>query len=57
MSPLALLWRELLGFLGALNRLLLTPSHHRVHHARNPRYIDTSFCNLLNIWDRLFGRL
>lgn len=39
---------------GFLNRLMLTPSHHRVHHARNPLYIDTNFCNLLNIWDRVF---
>ena len=40
---------------GFLNKILLTPSHHRVHHARNPLYIDTNFCNLLNIWDRVFG--
>ena len=40
------------GFVG---RLILTPSHHRVHHARNPVYMDTNFCNLLNIWDRAFG--
>jgi len=39
------------GFLG---KFILTPSHHRVHHARNPLYMDTNFCNLLNIWDRLF---
>jgi sterol desaturase/sphingolipid hydroxylase (fatty acid hydroxylase superfamily) len=39
---------------GFLNRIMLTPSHHRVHHARNPLYIDTNFCNLLNIWDRVF---
>ncbi|RFM27830.1 sterol desaturase family protein [Deminuibacter soli] len=39
------------GFIG---RLILTPSHHRVHHARNPLYMDTNFCNLLNIWDRVF---
>ncbi|MGC1547496.1 MAG: sterol desaturase family protein [Rhodanobacter sp.] len=43
------------GRLGALNRLILTPSHHRVHHARNVLYMDTNFCNLLNIWDRVFG--
>jgi sterol desaturase/sphingolipid hydroxylase (fatty acid hydroxylase superfamily) len=42
------------GRLGVLGRLILTPSHHRVHHARNPLYIDTNFCNLLNIWDRVF---
>ncbi|HTR29661.1 MAG TPA: sterol desaturase family protein [Puia sp.] len=40
--------------MGALGRMILTPSHHRVHHARNPLYIDTNFCNLLNIWDRVF---
>jgi sterol desaturase/sphingolipid hydroxylase (fatty acid hydroxylase superfamily) len=39
------------GFLG---KLILTPSHHRVHHARNPLYMDTNFCNLLNVWDRVF---
>ncbi|HLX91626.1 MAG TPA: sterol desaturase family protein [Puia sp.] len=42
------------GRLGLMNRFILTPSHHRVHHARNPAYMDTNFCNLLNIWDRLF---
>ena len=40
---------------GFLNKILLTPSHHRVHHARNPLYLDTNYCNLLNIWDRIFG--
>jgi sterol desaturase/sphingolipid hydroxylase (fatty acid hydroxylase superfamily) len=42
------------GRLGFLQNILLTPSHHRVHHARNPLYMDTNFCNLLNIWDRVF---
>jgi sterol desaturase/sphingolipid hydroxylase (fatty acid hydroxylase superfamily) len=42
------------GRLGFLNKIILTPSHHRVHHARNPLYIDTNFCNLLNIWDKVF---
>jgi sterol desaturase/sphingolipid hydroxylase (fatty acid hydroxylase superfamily) len=45
------------GRMGFLNRIILTPSHHRVHHARNPLYMDTNFCNLLNIWDRVFGTL
>ena len=40
---------------GFLNKIVLTPSHHRVHHARNPLYLDTNYCNLLNIWDRIFG--
>ena len=43
------------GRFGFLNKIMLTPSHHRVHHARNPLYMDTNFCNLLNIWDRIFG--
>ena len=42
------------GRLGFLNKIILTPSHHRVHHAKNPLYMDTNFCNLLNIWDRVF---
>lgn len=45
------------GRMGFLNKFILTPSHHRVHHARNPLYMDTNFCNLLNIWDRAFGTL
>eukprot|EP01027_Heterolobosea_sp_BB2_P022111 GEZU01032523.1.p1 GENE.GEZU01032523.1~~GEZU01032523.1.p1 ORF type:complete len:331 (-),score=81.04 GEZU01032523.1:86-1078(-) len=32
-----------------------TPSHHRVHHARNPKYIDKNFAGMLIIWDRIFG--
>ena len=40
--------------LGFLNKYILTPSHHRVHHAKNPLYMDTNFCNLLNIWDHIF---
>ena len=43
------------GKMGFLQKFILTPSHHRVHHAKNPLYMDTNFCNLLNIWDRVFG--
>lgn len=43
------------GRMGKMEKLILTPAHHRLHHSRNPYYIDTNFCNLLNIWDRLFG--
>ena len=32
-----------------------TPSHHRVHHARNPRYLDANYAGILIIWDRIFG--
>jgi sterol desaturase/sphingolipid hydroxylase (fatty acid hydroxylase superfamily) len=43
------------GRLGFLEKLILTPSHHRVHHASNDLYMDTNFCSIINIWDRLFG--
>jgi len=43
------------GRMGFLNKIILTPSHHRVHHAKNPLYMDTNFCNLLLIWDKVFG--
>ncbi|MGC4023052.1 MAG: sterol desaturase family protein [Cyclobacteriaceae bacterium] len=39
---------------GFLEKFILTPSHHRVHHAKNPLYMDTNFCNLLNVWDLVF---
>jgi sterol desaturase/sphingolipid hydroxylase (fatty acid hydroxylase superfamily) len=32
-----------------------TPSHHRVHHGNNPRYLDTNYAGVLIIWDRLLG--
>ena len=41
--------------LGILERVLITPSNHRVHHAQNSRYIDKNYGGLLIIWDRLFG--
>ncbi|MFW7379626.1 MAG: sterol desaturase family protein [Oligoflexus sp.] len=34
---------------------LNTPSHHRVHHGRNPQYIDKNYAGAFIIWDRLFG--
>ena len=43
------------GKLGVLEYVLNTPSHHRVHHGRNPQYIDKNHGNVLIIWDRLFG--
>jgi sterol desaturase/sphingolipid hydroxylase (fatty acid hydroxylase superfamily) len=43
------------GRLGPLEHLLSTPSNHRVHHARNPRYLDRNFGGVLILWDRLFG--
>lgn len=32
-----------------------TPSHHRVHHATNPRYLDKNYAGVFIVWDRLFG--
>ena len=40
---------------GPLENILNTPSHHRVHHGSNPRYIDRNHGGTLIIWDRLFG--
>lgn len=35
--------------------IMNTPSHHRVHHATNPRYLDANYAGTLIIWDRMFG--
>ncbi len=32
-----------------------TPSHHRVHHATNPRYLDKNYAGIFIIWDKMFG--
>jgi hypothetical protein len=32
-----------------------TPSHHRVHHATNPQYLDRNHAGILIIWDKMFG--
>ena len=45
------------GRLGFLKYFLITPSHHRVHHAKNPLYMDTNFCTFLPFWDWMFGTL
>lgn len=41
--------------LGWLEYVLVTPSHHRVHHASNPRYLDKNMGMCLIVWDKLFG--
>jgi sterol desaturase/sphingolipid hydroxylase (fatty acid hydroxylase superfamily) len=41
--------------LGWLEYILNTPSHHRVHHGINPKYIDKNHGGALIIWDRMFG--
>ncbi|HEX5724752.1 MAG TPA: sterol desaturase family protein [Longimicrobiaceae bacterium] len=45
-----------IGRLGRLTELVFnTPSHHRVHHGRNPKYLDRNHAGVFIVWDRLFG--
>jgi sterol desaturase/sphingolipid hydroxylase (fatty acid hydroxylase superfamily) len=46
---------EAVDKLGPLEWVLNTPSHHRVHHGSNPRYLDKNYGGILIVWDRLFG--
>ena len=46
---------RLIGRLGPLEWVFNTPSHHRVHHGTEPKYIDKNHGGTLIIWDRLFG--
>ena len=46
---------ELVPRLGPLEWLLNTPSHHRVHHATNPAYLDRNYGGVLIVFDRMFG--
>ena len=46
---------QAVGKLGWLEHVFNTPSHHRVHHARNPKYIDRNYAGVLIVWDKLFG--
>lgn len=41
--------------LGWLEKVFITPSHHRVHHLNEKRYADTNYGGTFLIWDRLFG--
>ncbi len=41
--------------LGWADRVFVTPSNHRVHHAQNDRYLDRNYGGILIVWDRLFG--
>jgi hypothetical protein len=45
------------GRLGILQHLVITPAHHRVHHAKNSLYLDTNFANVLPVWDWIMGTL
>lgn len=44
-----------IGKLGFLEKIIVTPSHHRVHHAINPIYLDKNHGQIFIIWDKLFG--
>lgn len=46
---------RLIGKLGILEYILVTPSHHRVHHASNEKYLDKNYGDVFIIWDKLFG--
>lgn len=46
---------RLIGKLGILEYILVTPSHHRVHHASDEKYLDKNYGDVLIIWDKLFG--
>ena len=46
---------DLIRKMGWLEYVLVTPSHHRVHHASNPKYLDKNMGMFLIVWDQLFG--
>ena len=50
-----LIHTKTVGKLGFLEWFLSTPSHHRVHHASNVKYLDKNMGMVFIIWDRLFG--
>ena len=41
--------------MGFLEKIIVTPSHHRVHHAINPEYLDKNLSQIFIFWDKLFG--
>ena len=46
---------RLIDTMGWLEKIIVTPSHHRVHHAINSQYIDKNYGQILIIWDKMFG--
>lgn len=44
-----------IGKMGFLEKIIVTPSHHRVHHAINPEYIDKNYSQVFIFWDKWFG--
>ena len=47
--------REIDRLPGPVERVMNTPSHHRVHHGLNPQYRDKNYAGVFIVWDRLFG--
>jgi alkylglycerol monooxygenase len=41
--------------MGFLEKIIVTPSHHRVHHAINKEYIDKNYGQIFIFWDKWFG--
>lgn len=46
---------RLINKMGVMEYIIVTPSHHRVHHAINAEYIDKNYGQIFIIWDKLFG--
>src|SRR5205823_5470885 len=46
---------QYIGKMGPLENIIVTPSHHRVHHAMNTEYIDKNLGQIFIFWDKLFG--
>lgn len=44
-----------IGRMGFLEQIIVTPSHHRVHHAINKEYLDKNYGQIFIFWDKLFG--
>lgn len=44
-----------IGRMGFFEKIIVTPAHHRVHHAINPEYIDKNYGQIFIFWDKLFG--
>lgn len=46
---------RLIDRMGILEYIIVTPSHHRVHHSINPEYLDKNYSQVFIVWDKLFG--
>ncbi len=46
---------QMIGKLGVLEHIFITPSLHRVHHAANEQYLDKNYGDVFVFWDKLFG--